>query len=139
MFAPFLLALRGAGLPVSVTEYLALMGAMREGVAAYSVEDFYFLSRAILVKDERHLDRFDRVFAEAFKGLEAAEGLNPRALPEDAAAGRTAGRTEGAPPGRQQVDRHRRHLPVRRLWLQSRRRADRPGQVAPQARGEGLG
>ncbi len=83
MFAPFLLALRGAGLPVSVTEYLALMGAMREGVAAYSVEDFYFLSRAILVKDERHLDRFDRVFAEAFKGLEAAEGLNPRALPEE--------------------------------------------------------
>ena len=83
MFAPFLLALRGAGLPVSVTEYLALMGAMREGVAAYSVEDFYFLSRAVLVKDERHLDRFDRVFAEAFKGLEAAEGLNPRALPEE--------------------------------------------------------
>ena len=83
MFAPFLLALRGAGLPVSVTEYLALMGAMREGVAEYSVEDFYFLSRAILVKDERHLDRFDRVFAEAFKGLEAAEGLNPRALPEE--------------------------------------------------------
>ena len=83
MFAPFLLALRGAGLPVSVTEYLALMGAMAAGVAEWSVEDFYFLARAVLVKDERHLDRFDRVFAESFKGLEAAEGLTARALPAE--------------------------------------------------------
>jgi len=83
MFAPFLLALRGAGLPVSVTEYLALMGAMHAGVAEWSVEDFYFLARAVLVKDERHLDRFDRVFAESFKGLEAAEGLTARALPAE--------------------------------------------------------
>ena len=83
MFAPFLLGLRAAGLPVSVTEYLALMGAMRAGVADYSVEDFYYLARSVLVKDERHLDRFDRVFAEAFKGLEAAEGLEARALPEE--------------------------------------------------------
>jgi uncharacterized protein len=83
MFAPFLLALRGAGLPVSVTEYLALMGAMRAGVAEYSIEDFYYLARAVLVKDERHLDRFDRVFAEAFRGLEAAAGIEARALPEE--------------------------------------------------------
>ncbi len=83
MFAPFLLGLRAAGLPVSVTEYLALMGAMRAGVAKYSIEDFYYLARSVLVKDERHLDRFDRVFAEAFKGLEAAEGLEARALPEE--------------------------------------------------------
>ncbi|MDE2583082.1 MAG: VWA domain-containing protein [Rhodospirillales bacterium] len=83
MFAGFLLGLRQAGLPVSVTEYLALMGAMRAGVAAHSIEDFYYLARAVLVKDERHLDRFDRVFAEAFKGLEPAEGLEARALPEE--------------------------------------------------------
>ena len=72
MFTTFVLSLRHAGVPASVTEYLALLGAMRTGVADYSIDDFYFLSRATLVKDERHLDRFDRVFATCFKGLEAS-------------------------------------------------------------------
>ena len=70
MFAHLVLALRSAGLPASTTEYLTLMGAMKAGVAEYSVEDFYYLARATLVKDERHLDKFDRVFAQCFKGLE---------------------------------------------------------------------
>src|SRR6266446_7066079 len=70
MFAQFILQLRTAGIPASITEYLSLMGAMRAGVADFSVEDFYFLSRAALVKDERHLDKFDRVFGRVFKGLE---------------------------------------------------------------------
>ena len=88
MFAQFVFALREAGVPTSITEYLTLLGAMRAGVADYSVEDFYFLSRAALVKDERHLDRFDRVFGQVFRGLEApAEGedgsVAPRALPEE--------------------------------------------------------
>ena len=88
MFAQFVLALRDAGVPASITEYLILLGAMRAGVADYSVEDFYYLSRAALVKDERHLDRFDRVFGQVFRGLEAAtEGedgsVAPRALPEE--------------------------------------------------------
>jgi uncharacterized protein len=83
MFATFLASLKQAGLPVSVTEYLTLMGAMNAGVAYYSVEDFYYLSRATLVKDERHLDRFDRVFGHCFKGLESAEGMEARELPED--------------------------------------------------------
>ena len=83
MFAPFILALRQAGLPASITEYLALLGAMREGVADYSVEDFYYLSRAALVKDERYLDRFDRIFGEYFRALEAPEGPAPRDLPEE--------------------------------------------------------
>ena len=74
MFTTFVLSLRQAGVPASITEYLSLLGAMQHGVADYSVEDFYFLSRAALVKDERHLDRFDRVFATCFKGLEAAAG-----------------------------------------------------------------
>ena len=69
MFASFVLALRTAGLPASITEYLTLMGAMKAGVADYSIDDFYYLCRATLVKDERHLDRFDRVFGEVFKGL----------------------------------------------------------------------
>jgi hypothetical protein len=83
MFAPFILALRQAGIPASVTEYLALLGAMQAGVAEYSVEDFYFLSRTALVKHERYLDRFDRVFGEYFRALEAPEGPAPRALPEE--------------------------------------------------------
>jgi uncharacterized protein with von Willebrand factor type A (vWA) domain len=74
MFATFILALRNAGLPASVTEYLTLMGAMQANVADYSVEDFYFLARATLVKDERYLDRFDRVFGEYFKGIESLDG-----------------------------------------------------------------
>ena len=74
MFASFVEQLRSAGLPVSITEYLALLGAMQKGVADYSIEDFYFLSRATLVKDERHLDRFDRVFGTVFKGLERPPG-----------------------------------------------------------------
>jgi uncharacterized protein with von Willebrand factor type A (vWA) domain len=52
-------------------------------VADYSVEDFYYLARTTLVKDERHLDRFDRVFAACFKGVEAPEGVAVAALPEE--------------------------------------------------------
>jgi uncharacterized protein with von Willebrand factor type A (vWA) domain len=74
VFVPFIEGLRAAGIPASITEHLALLAAMKAGVANYDVEDFYYLSRAALVKDERHLDRFDRVFAECFKGLEPPEG-----------------------------------------------------------------
>jgi len=86
MFAGFILSLRKAGIPASVTEYLALLGAMRAGVADYDIDDFYYLSRAALVKDERLLDRFDRVFASYFKALEApqpTEGDAAVALPEE--------------------------------------------------------
>ncbi|MFV3130031.1 vWA domain-containing protein [Niveispirillum sp. KHB5.9] len=72
MFTGFFYDLRKAGVPVSLKEYLALMEAMQAGIAGYAVEDFYYLSRAILVKDERNLDKFDRVFATVFKGLEGA-------------------------------------------------------------------
>ena len=83
MFAHFILALRQGGVPASITEYLSLLGAMRAGVADYSIDDFYYLSRAALVKDERHLDRFDRIFGECFKGIEAPPGETPRQLPEE--------------------------------------------------------
>ena len=83
MFAPFILALRTAGLPASVTEYLTLIGAMKAGVADYNIDDFYYLARATLVKDERFLDRFDRVFGTVFKGLEAPEGIEVENLPEE--------------------------------------------------------
>ena len=80
MFTQFVLSLRQAGVPASITEYLTLLGAMQAGIAAYDVEDFYFLSRATLVKDERHLDRFDRVFATCFKGLESIAGSAPEGV-----------------------------------------------------------
>jgi uncharacterized protein with von Willebrand factor type A (vWA) domain len=74
MFTNFFLALRQAGVPATIKEYLTLLEAMKAGVASYAVEDFYYLSRAALVKDERHLDRFDVVFGTVFKGLEKIEG-----------------------------------------------------------------
>ena len=54
MFRPFLDALRAEGVPVSLREWLDLMGAMQAGVAGWSVDDFYTVGRAILVKDETH-------------------------------------------------------------------------------------
>ncbi|MBB1491392.1 VWA domain-containing protein [Paracoccus sp. MC1854] len=70
MFRPFLDTLRRHGVPVSLREWLDLMAAMQAGVAGWSVDDFYTVGRAILVKDERHIDRYDRAFAESFSGLE---------------------------------------------------------------------
>jgi uncharacterized protein with von Willebrand factor type A (vWA) domain len=81
MFANLIMGMRTAGLPTSITEWLTLLGAMKEGVADYSIEDFYYLARSTLVKDERHLDKFDRVFGQVFKGLEPPEGVAPRELP----------------------------------------------------------
>jgi hypothetical protein len=66
----FLLMLRGAGIPVSVTEFLTLLEALSKRVAGYSVDDFYYLARATLVKDESHFDRFDRVFGAHFQGMQ---------------------------------------------------------------------
>lgn len=80
MFTGFFYDLRKAGVPVSLKEYLALMEAMQAGIAGYAVEDFYYLARAILVKDERNLDKFDRVFATVFKGLEGGGAVGPAEL-----------------------------------------------------------
>ncbi len=70
MFVTFFSELKAAGVPVSLREYLTLMEAMQADLAQRKVEDFYYLARATLVKDERNLDKFDRVFGVAFKGLE---------------------------------------------------------------------
>ncbi len=82
MLIPFFTKLRGAGVPASITEYLTLMEAMQAHVAGFSVEDFYHLARASLVKDERHFDRFDRVFAEHFEGVESLFAGLEAELPE---------------------------------------------------------
>ncbi len=70
MFLPFFDTLRRHAVPVSLREYLAFLDGMRAGLVTYDAEGFYFLARTILVKDERHIDRFDRAFAATFQGLE---------------------------------------------------------------------
>ncbi|MCP1335032.1 vWA domain-containing protein [Futiania mangrovi] len=70
MFLDLFYEMKAARLPVSVREYLTLLEAMDARVPEYSINDFYFLARASLVKDEKFLDRFDQVFGKVFKGLE---------------------------------------------------------------------
>ncbi len=70
MLTGFFYMLREGGLKPSITELLTLLEAMKRGVAGHSVEDFYFLSRSCLVKDETKFDRFDRIFAAHFHGIE---------------------------------------------------------------------
>jgi len=83
MFTRFFYALREAQVPVSLTEYLTLLEAVKAGLASWSVDHFYYLSRAALVKDERHFDRFDKVFGHVFQGLEALDDLFGKELPEE--------------------------------------------------------
>ena len=71
MFLSFFSELRSAKVPVSLKEYLTLLEAMNAEVTGRKVEEFYYLARSALVKDERHLDRFDQVFGHVFKGLES--------------------------------------------------------------------
>src|SRR3954467_13909410 len=70
MFLQFFTSLRDAQVPVTLREYLTLIEALDADLAEQTVENFYYLSRAALVKDERNLDKFDRVFGTVFKGLE---------------------------------------------------------------------
>ena len=70
MLVQFFFELRRAGVPVAINEFLMLLEALRARVAQLSAQEFYYLARACLVKDERHYDRFDRVFAEVFAGAE---------------------------------------------------------------------
>ncbi len=70
MFLPFFDQLRKHGLPVSMREFLAFLDGMAAGLATYDVEAFYYLARVSMVKDERNIDKFDRAFSAAFKGLE---------------------------------------------------------------------
>ncbi|MCA8902935.1 MAG: VWA domain-containing protein, partial [Hyphomonas sp.] len=84
MFLHFFNELREAKVPVTLKEYLMLMEAMDKQVIDMDVEDFYFLSRAALVKDERNIDKFDKVFSHVFKGLDTlADAVNVQDLPEE--------------------------------------------------------
>lgn len=85
MLLHFFTALREAKVPVTLREYLNLLDGLKRDLAGTSVDDFYFLSRAVLVKDERNLDKFDRVFGTVFKGLESAgvDGVAAAEIPEE--------------------------------------------------------
>ncbi len=70
MFLPFFEKLRENGVPVSLREYLSFLEGMKAGLTIYDPEGFYYLARTVMVKDERHLDRFDRAFSASFSGIE---------------------------------------------------------------------
>lgn len=87
MFLNLFFKLKEAKVPVSLREHLTLLEAMQKGLVIYDIEEFYFLARSALIKDERHLDRFDQVFSQVFKGLETVsgtpEGVDAMDLPEE--------------------------------------------------------
>jgi Uncharacterized protein conserved in bacteria len=86
MLLSFFLELKAAKVPVTLREYLSLIEGMKQGLADFDVEAFYFLARTCLVKDERHIDRFDRVFAARFRGLDlvfGGAGIEEAELPGD--------------------------------------------------------
>ena len=86
MLLPFFGALRDHRVPVTLREWLDFLGGLRAGIGTGEVEAFYHFARCALVKDERHLDRFDRAFAAAFDGLESitdAAVIEAMDLPHD--------------------------------------------------------
>jgi uncharacterized protein len=83
MFVAFFHELKTAGVPVTLREYLTLMEAMEQDLAGRRVEDFYYLARTALVKDERNLDKFDRVFGHVFKGLESVSEALTAEIPAE--------------------------------------------------------
>ncbi len=83
MFSTFFLSLKQAQIPVSLKEYLILLEGVKRGVAGHSIDDFYYLSRTSLVKDERHIDRFDQVFGHCFQGLELLDDFFGKEIPSD--------------------------------------------------------
>jgi uncharacterized protein with von Willebrand factor type A (vWA) domain len=83
MFTTFFYELKRAGLPVTLKEYLTLLEGLAADLPGRRVDDFYYLARACLIKDERNLDRFDRVFGHVFKGLASLEDGIAAEIPEE--------------------------------------------------------
>ena len=85
MFTNFFISLRDAKIPVSLRELLMLIEAMDKGIVSFNVDEFYYLARSCLVKDERNLDKFDQVFGSFFEGLDFSSGDNEIApeVPEE--------------------------------------------------------
>jgi uncharacterized protein len=84
MFHRFFTELRAAKIPVSTREYLTLLEALEKGAVSPAIDDFYAVSRAALVKDERNFDRFDAVFGKMFEGVEHLGALfDETDIPDD--------------------------------------------------------
>ena len=83
MLIEFFLKLKQGGLPVSVREFLTLLEALEKHVIHGSLDDFYYLSRACMVKDESNYDKFDRVFGAYYKGITAGPGGAEAMIPEE--------------------------------------------------------
>ena len=77
MLIEFFYALKKSKIPVSINEFLTLLEALKQNVISPSIDEFYYLARMILVKDERFYDRFDHVFGSYFNGIESIIDLNP--------------------------------------------------------------
>ena len=82
MFLDFFLLLKEEGLPVSIGEYLNLLEALNKRVTRFNVEEFYFLSKTILIKHEQFLDRYDLLFGNYFHGVELSES-EKKEIPKD--------------------------------------------------------
>ena len=109
MFIPFLYELRARKVPVGTQEAVALAGALKEGLHDSSIDGFYYVARALLVHDEKHLDAFDEAFGKVFEGIESkaielqqqlldwlkdAEARLPNLTPEELALLKTFNRSE---------------------------------------------
>ena len=155
MFLDFFLLLKNDGFPVTLKEYLTFLEALDRDVIGYDSTDFYYLARCVMVKDERHLDRFDRLFSAYFRGAQLADTEQFMQIPlewlrknfenvlseedkemirsmggleeTDGEAERDFREAEKTPPGRKQMDRHWRHFALRSLRLQPGRGSHRTG------------
>ena len=82
MFISLFNTLRATGIPCTLRELLDLIAAVEKNLGFADMEKFYFLSRAILVKDEKHYDKFDRAFDIYFKGIESLDDILEMLIPE---------------------------------------------------------
>jgi uncharacterized protein with von Willebrand factor type A (vWA) domain len=84
MFIDFFFKVKQAKIPATIREWLMLVEAMEKNLVMYNIDDFYYLSRACLVKDEKYFDRFDRVFGTFYKGIEdVTQGLFEAEVPDE--------------------------------------------------------
>ena len=83
MLINFFLALKKERIPVSITELLHLHDILKERLVYADVDEFYYLSRMAMVKDERHYDKFDRAFGAYFKGLEDLASMLASLIPDE--------------------------------------------------------
>ena len=83
MFISLFNTLKATGVPVSLRELLDLIGAVDKGLAFANMDEFYYLSRAILVKDEKHYDKFDRAFDIYYKGIESLDDILEMLIPDE--------------------------------------------------------